>query len=1029
MQFRFGRFVLDGARFELRASGQKVEVQPKVLRLLLYLAQNSDRVVAVEELLSQLWRGETVSTASVRRAIKSARHALGENAESSATIRTVHGYGYQFIAQPSREAESSPDPGASARSPRPSRKTAAVARAGLLSILEDAWLEAEHARGHALLLVGEEGAGKSAALQQLAAVARRRGGICWIARGAAVEGAPAYWPFVAVLRDALQQSELPWRQLIAYGAGDIAPALPDLMESLGVVSGGAELEAPTARFRFFDSMLGFLRRVTAHAPLLLVIDDLTLADGPTIELFSFLATHAAGSRLLLAAASTPFPRPARASSAELALLFRHTRQVPVLALTAKEIEALIVQRWGGSIEPERVTELIVQTAGNALLLEQLLNLCRPSSAAGAPRWEMLERAAESHAVRSAVERMAGQLSTEARKCFELAALIGRPFSPWLLAELLDRPALEIQTYLEEAHDSGLLQHHGDGSDRSQFRHGIVQQVLARGDDPAHRQALHARAARALEKQHALGEAVPGDVAHHFLCAGEYERGLTFSLRAARLALQQSEGELALHYYDQALAALEHLPSDPWRRADVLLEHAEAQAETCAFAAARSTYLEVGDLARELGCKELLAKSALGLSTPGLREADWRELTLLREAFEQLDADHDGYALVAAAFARGLCLDHDTALRSKALAVAIEAARKVRHPLTRANALVLCHEAMSEREPQHERAALAREAAAIARGQSNPRLLLRAASAQLRDALHVGDIQTVDVSLTMIEQLSKQRNDPFSRWCALLYRSMRDWLDGRVELAMAHAEEALQFGLSVGEPIARHCYFIQVSRCLRLLGESARQREIIYEASMRYPAISGWRCAVALSEVDVGRLDAARSIFRELMTEGLDALSRDAFVLTTLCPLAELCGWVGDAEHAKQLYAALLPYAKHCGTVAFGVTTYGPVSRLLGILAGAYGNYDRALEHLEASARQAAQMGSPTFICLTAATHAYVALELSGRADLLVQGVTELKLAQSLARQHGFAAVERHCRALEGNQSSKHEPTSHTAHST
>lgn len=46
MRFAFGKFVLDGARFELSSGGQKVDVQPKVLRLLLYLAQNSERVVA-----------------------------------------------------------------------------------------------------------------------------------------------------------------------------------------------------------------------------------------------------------------------------------------------------------------------------------------------------------------------------------------------------------------------------------------------------------------------------------------------------------------------------------------------------------------------------------------------------------------------------------------------------------------------------------------------------------------------------------------------------------------------------------------------------------------------------------------------------------------------------------------------------------------------------------------------------------------------------------------------------------------------
>jgi len=996
VRFAFGRFVLDGARFELSSGGQRVEVQPKVLRLLLYLAQNSERVVNAEELLSTLWRGETVSTASVRRAIKSARHALGESGESSATIRTAHGYGYQFIAPSIRDVEP--------------REKEPVARERLSTVLEEGWLDAEHARGHALLLSGEEGSGKSAALQQLASVARARGGICWFVRGAAVEGAPAYWPFVTMLRDALQQSPLPWRELIGYGASDIAQALPDLHEALGVARGIQKHDPSTARFRFFDSMLGFLRRITAHTPLLLVIDDLTLADAPTIELFSFLATHAAGSRLLLAGATRPIPRKAAAPSAEL---WRQARHVIVPALSTHELEDLIVSRWGKvCVEPQPLAELVSLTAGNALLLEQLLNLCRPTGDAALARWELLDSAVESQGVRSSVERLLGQVSDDARHCLEVAALLPQPFAPWLIAEVLERPALAVHACLEEAHDCGLLQPHRTGAGQSQFRHNVVHRVLACGDDTRLRQQLHARAALALEKRYAVGESQPADIAHHFLCAGEHERGIDYSLRAARAAMKQAEPDVALRYYGQALAALEHLPPDLRRRAHVLLERAATLTEAGGFAAARSTYIDVGEIARDLDCKELLIQAALGLCTPGLRDAGGRALALLRQAFEQLDRDDNHYAQIASALARALSLGRNTELRCHTLALALEAARKVDHPSTRAQALALCHEAMSEREPQGERAAVARELAAIARKQSNPRLLLRAASAQLRDALQLGDIQTVDVSLTMIGQLSKQLDDPFSRWQDMVYRSMRAWLSGDLELAMVHAEDGLQSGLLVGESIARHYHLLQLSRCLRLLGESERLRDVIYQASMRYPSNAGWRCAVALSEVDVGRLAAARAIFQELMAEGIDAMNRDTFVLSTLCPLAELCGWVGDAEHARDLYQALLPYAKRCGTVAYGISTFGPVSRHLGILATVAGDHDRAIEHLKASSRQSARMGSPTFVCLSAATHAYIGLQRSGRPEHRVQALTELKLAQRLARQHRFVRVERFCSGLD-----------------
>lgn len=58
---RFGDYEVDLGRFELRRSGLRVRVQPKVLDLLVYLIRDQERVVPKEELLQALWRGVSVS--------------------------------------------------------------------------------------------------------------------------------------------------------------------------------------------------------------------------------------------------------------------------------------------------------------------------------------------------------------------------------------------------------------------------------------------------------------------------------------------------------------------------------------------------------------------------------------------------------------------------------------------------------------------------------------------------------------------------------------------------------------------------------------------------------------------------------------------------------------------------------------------------------------------------------------------------------------------------------------------------------
>src|SRR5262252_937736 len=92
----FGEFELDAARFELRRDGQRVEVQPKVLRLLLYLVEHRERAVANEELMRELWPDTKVAAGSLKRAVLGARQALGDRADSSSSIRTIRGHGYQF---------------------------------------------------------------------------------------------------------------------------------------------------------------------------------------------------------------------------------------------------------------------------------------------------------------------------------------------------------------------------------------------------------------------------------------------------------------------------------------------------------------------------------------------------------------------------------------------------------------------------------------------------------------------------------------------------------------------------------------------------------------------------------------------------------------------------------------------------------------------------------------------------------------------------------------------------------------------
>jgi TolB-like protein len=96
MVYQFGLFALDPDRFELRADGKPVPVEPQVLWLLLALVQRRGRLVTKQQLVDAVWAGRPVADATLASRIRSVRRALGEEGRHGVQIHTVHGQGWRF---------------------------------------------------------------------------------------------------------------------------------------------------------------------------------------------------------------------------------------------------------------------------------------------------------------------------------------------------------------------------------------------------------------------------------------------------------------------------------------------------------------------------------------------------------------------------------------------------------------------------------------------------------------------------------------------------------------------------------------------------------------------------------------------------------------------------------------------------------------------------------------------------------------------------------------------------------------------
>jgi DNA-binding winged helix-turn-helix (wHTH) protein/Flp pilus assembly protein TadD len=96
LSYEFGPFLLDPMRRLLACEGNAVALTPTLFDTLLYLVENSGRVVSREELLDAVWPGKVVEDSNVSQTIFTLRKALDAAGAPSRLIVTQPGRGYRL---------------------------------------------------------------------------------------------------------------------------------------------------------------------------------------------------------------------------------------------------------------------------------------------------------------------------------------------------------------------------------------------------------------------------------------------------------------------------------------------------------------------------------------------------------------------------------------------------------------------------------------------------------------------------------------------------------------------------------------------------------------------------------------------------------------------------------------------------------------------------------------------------------------------------------------------------------------------
>ena len=854
-----------------------------------------------------------------------------------------------------------------------------VGREGELDEMRSMLEGALGGQGQLLLLTGDPGIGKTRTAEQLATYAAVRGARVHWGRCHESEGAPPFWPWSEAIRSYVMQADpvgLRWQ--LGSRAADIAQIVPELAERLGDIGEPKAIDSDSeqARFRLFDSVATFLGGASRSRPLVLVLDDLHWADEPSLLLLRFVARRLAGTGLLVIGTYRDVElgrhHPLAETLADLAGVDA-TRRIALRGLDSAAIASYIELTAGVDRPPADLAAAIHdQTAGNPFFIGEVVRLMAAEGRLGEDQGR--REVAIPQGVREVVGRRLDKLSADANEVLLMAAVCGRKFRVDVLERITSRRRDEIVAALGEAVDARLVAESSAEPGLYVFAHALVQETL-HAEIPASRCAsIHAEIADALEQIHAGGlEGHLGELAHHLLEAGsgaDPTRTADYAARAARSAGERLAHEDAANLYGRALEALELGGAvDPERKLELLLARGRAEARAARQRDSRETLEQTAALARELGRAEDLARAVVALCV--LAEAgvvDEPLIALLDEALEAVGADDSPLrSQLLGGLAQQLYWV-DPAGRSADLGLeALEMARRIDHSsslamaLTRRQFLGGVGPAETER-----RLGESAELHALAKRLGDLELEMRAHVYRLRDRLELGQIREVDAEMAAFERLARELQQPTHLWHIPLLQATRALIDGRFGDAERLSAQALEAGERAQEPVSAMFFAIQDMLIRRLrrsptdelrLGQAV---ENLTELARRYPALPAWRCSLAAAHADLGHEGEARAVFETLAAEGFTNLPNDTQWMLSLVLLGEVAVFLGDVERAERLHELLLPFDGLVVIAGRAAASYGPVARMLALLAAVSGRDADAEHHFTEALALSERMGDRPF---------------------------------------------------------------------
>ncbi len=861
-----------------------------------------------------------------------------------------------------------------------------VGRDGELSKLDYVLSEAALGAGRLALVSGEPGIGKSRLAQELARLAEARGfGVVW-GRSWEAEGTPAYWPWIEALC-ALESS--PAFHEVVTSVRASAPELDTLLGGRAGPSAGADTKR--AAFQLGASVVRLLGAASALSPILLLLDDLHVADSPSLELLAFVARRLPSTKVLCVGTTRDAPSISSPETTDkLSSLGSEATQIALSGLSREVVLAWVERESPAlALQAERVFE---GSAGNPLFVRELLSSWRADS----------DGRALPLGVRGAIRAHLQRVSPETLRVLTVASVLGRDVRTDLLRAIYNGE--DLSSRLEEARAASILASANDGHTR--FTHALVRDELYAGLAAAERASLHRAVARRLAPTERTGALATEDqaesAAHHALLAADAD-GAAWTMSVVLAGMAAATSKLAFSQAcalgTRAQSALESWLT-PRDEAALLVALGEAQIHAGMREQGQRTCALAADRAEAANDAALLSRAALAFAIEQRFGRQPAAMALLRRARALLgDGEPQLRAVVLARLATAMVpplpeeKDEPLALARSALSLA----REHGNDETRLSVFTMLATVFPEEFPLSERFSLNAEAIALAEKLGQVASVSLLFGWQIACWLELGRLDGARQELAFAEKRFAALPE-YYQWRPSLLRALIAALDGRWDEANAIGRRVLRSG---GEG----AMFASIQQMVMpyLRGDADGFAEVDAEIARIHAVIPGSKVFLSIGDAVRGQVEQVRaklSAAREMDLSGV--------------PGVEQLGWPvvrsGLTDLAPFYYDLACSRTK--SPLSFGpaaTSTMGPRELLAGRLAHLAGKLDAAQEHLEHSLVFCMQLGSGPLIAQTelalaevltskrspeARVHAQAALEIAEPLSMRTVAARARELASS-----------------------------------